>query len=91
MLGRGFEKAFDVAAAGKVLADGTQHDDADARVVVDRFEHQAQLVALRHLDDVERRPIENHVGALAFGIDFDAKPVKPRQPRVGESHSSAHG
>ena len=46
MLGRGFEKAPDVAAARKMLAHGAQHDDADARVGVERLEHRAQLLAL---------------------------------------------
>jgi len=45
---------------------------------------------LRHLDDVQRRPIEDHVGAFAFGIDLDAKAVKPRKSRIGECHRSAH-
>ena len=35
-------KALDVAAAGEVLADRAQHDDAHARILVERLEHQAQ-------------------------------------------------
>ncbi len=58
-----------------MLADGAQHDHPHARVLVDRFERQPQLVTLRHFDDVERRPVEDHVGALALGIDLDAKAV----------------
>ena len=47
MLGRGREKAGDIAAGGKMLADRAQHDDAHARILVERFEDQAKLIALR--------------------------------------------
>ena len=30
-----------------MLADGAQHDHAHARILVQRLEHQAELVALR--------------------------------------------
>jgi hypothetical protein len=82
MLGRGREKAGDVAAGGKVLADGAQHDDAHARILVERFEDQTKLIALSHFDDVERRPVENDVGAFARRIDVDAKAVEGLQTRI---------
>ena len=59
-----------------MLADRAQHDDAHALILVERFEHQTQLVALRHRDDVEGRTVEHDIGALAGGIDFDAKAVE---------------
>ena len=73
-----------------MLADGAQHDDPYPRILVDRFEHEAQLVALRHLDDVERRPVEDHVGALALVVDLDPEAVEAREPRIGKSHGRAH-
>src|ERR1700730_17486095 len=88
MLGRGCEKARDIAAGGKVLADGAQHDDAHASILVERFEDEAKLIALSHFDDVERRPVENNVGAFAGRIDLDAKAVQRLQPRIGKiTHS----
>ena len=65
MVGRGGEKPADLAAAGKMLAAGPQHDDADPRIGVGHLEGGAQLFALGHRDDVERRPVEDDVGALA--------------------------
>src|SRR5580704_6244893 len=89
MLGRGCEKAGDIAAGGKVLADGAQHDDAHARILVERFEDQTKLIALSHFDDVERRPVENDVGAFAGRIDLDAKAVQRLQARIGKvSHAA---
>ena len=38
-----------------MLAGGAQHNDAHARVFVERLEDKAKLVALSHLDDAERR------------------------------------
>ena len=69
-----------------MLADCAQHDHAHRRIFIERLEHEAQLVALRHGDDVERRAIEDHVGALARGVDLDAKAVERRQARIGERH-----
>src|SRR3954469_14189195 len=86
MLGRGLEEALDVAAAGEMLADRAQHDDAHTRVVVERFECQAELIALRHLDDVERRAMQDDVGTLLFGIKLDRKAVERRKARVAECH-----
>jgi hypothetical protein len=42
-----------------VLADRTHDDYADAVILVQRLEHQAQLVALRHRYDVEGRPVQD--------------------------------
>jgi hypothetical protein len=67
-----------------MLAGGAQHDDAHARILVEGLEHQPELVALRHRHDVERRPVEDHVGALARRIDLDAEAVERGEPRVGE-------
>src|SRR6516225_7496715 len=68
VLGRGVEKARDLAAARKMLAGGPQHNHADARIGVEPLEHRAQFLALSHRDDVERRPVEDHIGALTLGI-----------------------
>ena len=71
-----------------MLAVGAQHDHAHARILVERLEHQPKLVALRHLDDIERRPVEHHVGAFARGVDLDAKAVELLQSRIGKfSHA----
>ena len=59
-----------------MLADRAHHDDAHARIFIQRLEHQPQLVALRHRDDVERWPVENDVGALTPLVDFDLKAVE---------------
>ena len=82
MLGRGVEEALDVAAGREVLALGAQHDDAHARVFVERFEGEAQFVALRHGDDVHRRAVEHDVGALAGGVDRDAETVEIGQAGI---------
>src|SRR6266566_778502 len=77
MLGRGVEKPADLAAARKMLALGAQHDDSDAPFGVERLEGRAQLLSLGHRDDVERRPVEDDIGALARRIDLDPEPVEP--------------
>ena len=82
MLRRGFHKTLDVAAGGKMLADRAQHDHAHALVLVQRLEHQAELIALRHFDDVERRPVEDDVGALLGDVQFDLEAVERRQTRI---------
>ena len=76
MLGRGLEKARDLAAARKMLAGGPQHDDADAGISIERLEHRAQFLALGHRNDVERWPVEDHVGALPLGIQLQAEAVE---------------
>ena len=53
-------------------------------VLVERLEHQAKLVALRHRDDVERRPVEDDVGALARRVDLDAEAVERGEAGIGE-------
>ena len=52
------------------------HDDAHRGLGVERLERSAQLVALRHRNDVQGRPVEHDVGALALGVGLDAKPVE---------------
>ena len=69
-----------------MLAHGAQHDDAHARVLVEALEHQAELVALRHRHHVERRPVEDDVGALARLVDLDAEAVERGEAGVGEGH-----
>ena len=76
MLGGGFEETADLATAGKMLAGRAHHDDADAVVGIEPFEGCAQLLALRHVYDIERRTVEDHIGALALGIDLDAETVE---------------
>src|SRR5580693_296572 len=67
-----------------MLAGRPQHDDAHARILVERLEDETKLIALPHFDDVERRPVENDVGAFARRIDLDAKAVEGLQARVGK-------
>ena len=76
MLGGGFEETADLAAAGEMLTDRPHHDDADVVIGVEPFEGRAQLVALRHGYDIERRPVEDHIGALALGVDLDPETVE---------------
>src|SRR6266403_1400064 len=38
VFGGGFQEAFDIAAAGEMLADRPQHDDADACIIVQNLE-----------------------------------------------------
>src|SRR5262249_34971973 len=90
VLGRGLDEALDVAAARKVLAHAAQHDDAHARVLVERLEDETQLIALRHGDDIERRPVEHHVGAFMFGVEFDAETVERGKARVDEGEGLHH-
>jgi hypothetical protein len=63
-----------------MLALRAQHDDPDAPIGIERLEGGAQLLAFGHCDDVERRPVENNVGALAGGIDLDPETVEPVGP-----------
>jgi len=41
MLGACLNEATDIAATGKMLARRAQHDDAGARILVQRFEREA--------------------------------------------------
>lgn len=68
MLRRCLHEALDVAPAGEVFADRAQHDHANAVIFIERLEHQPQLVALRHLDYVQRWAIEDDVGPFLLGI-----------------------
>src|SRR6185436_14568179 len=67
-----------------MLADGAQNDDAHPRVLVEMLEHHPQLVALRHRHHVERRPVEDDVGALARFVDLDAEAVERGEAGVIE-------
>src|SRR5262245_8035155 len=73
-----------------MLADGAQHDHADTVVLVEQLEGATQLVALRHGHHVERRAIEDHVGALARFVDFDAEAVERFQAGVLEHDRCIH-
>jgi hypothetical protein len=50
-----------------MLPGGPQHDDADAGISIERLEHRAQFLALGHRNDVERWPVEDHVGLQPGG------------------------
>jgi len=52
------------AAIRRVAPGLTEAEDGGAVVLAERFEHDAQLIALLHFNDVERRPVENHVLAV---------------------------
>ncbi len=65
MFGRGLQETGYIAAGGKMLARRAQHDHPHARVLIERLENKAKLIALVHFDDVQRRPVEHDVGALA--------------------------
>src|SRR5205085_6661349 len=54
-------------------------------------EGDAQLLALIHRDDVERRPIEDDVEPLPRRIGLDAKPVEPARFRRGTRRRSWRG
>ncbi len=58
-----------------MLADRAQHDDTHALIRIQRLERTPKLVALRHRDDVERRPVEDDVAAALRRVHFDAEPV----------------
>jgi hypothetical protein len=92
VLGGRFEETADLAAAGKMLAQRPHYDDADAVVGIERLEGDAQVLALRHRNDVERRPIEDHIGTLAPGVDLDAETVeRAGDYRIGHTgHSSRY-
>ena len=74
MFGRALHEARNVAAARKILAFRAEHDNAHIVVTVERREHRRELLALRHADDVERRPVENDVGPCA--VYFHAEAVE---------------
>jgi hypothetical protein len=73
-----------------MLARRAHDNDTRPRILVDRLEHETKLVALRHRDDVERRPVENDIGPLARFVDLDAEAVERRKARIGEGHEG-HG
>src|SRR5580693_6361473 len=67
-----------------MLADRSQHDDAHAGILIEILEDQTKLIALPHFDNVERRAVENDVGAFAGRIDLDPKAVEGLQTRIGK-------
>src|SRR5450830_414482 len=86
MLGRGLHEAFDVAAARKMFANGAQNDHAHTLVFIERLEHKPQLVALRHLDHVERRAMNNDIRALLRGVQLNREAIEGREVRIVKSH-----
>src|SRR5579875_215366 len=72
-------EARDVAAARKIRAARADDDRADTRVTIELGENRRKLLTLGHRDHVERRPIENDVGALARRVNLDAKAVEALQ------------
>jgi hypothetical protein len=73
-----------------MFADRPDDDDAHARVFVERFEHQPQLVALRHRDDVVGRSVEDDVGALMRLIELDLEAVELGEPPIFENIGNGH-
>src|ERR1044072_5668756 len=71
-----------------IFCSRAEHDHAHPCILVERLEHETKLVALRHRHDVEGRPVEDHVGALARFVDLDAEPVECRKARIDEGHRS---
>ena len=65
-----------------MLADRPDDDDADPIVLIERLEHQPQLIALRHRDDIVGRPVENDVGALPCLVDLDLETVELAEPGI---------
>jgi hypothetical protein len=61
------------------------------RILVESLENLPQLVALRHRDRVEGRPVENDIGAFALGRDLDTKAVEVLQPRIRGCRWRMHG
>ena len=84
MLGRGFHEASDIAAAGEMLADRSHHDDPDPRILVEGFEHQPKLIALRHRYDVVGRTIENDIGPFVSLVDLHLEAVELCQTGIGK-------
>jgi hypothetical protein len=87
MLGRRFHEAPDVSSAGKMLADGADHDDANPLVLVERLENQTELIALRHRNDIVGGTIEDDIRAFMRLVDFDAKSVEFGEAGIGEGVS----
>ena len=89
MLGGCVEETTDLAAAGKMLTQRPHHDDADVLVDIRSLEGGAQLLTLRHRDNIERRPVEDHIGTLAPGVDLNVETVeRAGYYRVGHTRYS---
>src|SRR5690242_18780369 len=73
-----------------MLAGRAQHDHAHPRILVEKLEGEPELIALRHRHHVERRPVEDHVGALVRLVDLDAEAVGRFQAKVLEDDSRTH-
>src|SRR5262249_18548049 len=86
----GLQEAADVAAAREMPTQGSQHDHPYALIFVQRFEYEAQLIALGHFDDIERRPVEDDGGSLPGRVNLDAEAMERGKARVGERQQPAH-
>ena len=91
VLGRGFQEALDVAAAGKMLADGAQHDHAYARRLRRAPRTRAASWSRCGISMMLSGGRSRITSARSrSGIDLDAEAVELGETRVGESHRSAH-
>jgi hypothetical protein len=90
MLWRCFEKALDIATAREVFAVGAHDDHPHALVFIQRFECGAQLVAGMHRNDVQRRPMQDDVGALTCGIDLDREAIELLKQRLAAMGQVSH-
>src|SRR4029077_6335345 len=86
MLRRRFHETLDIAAARKMLPDCAHHNNAHVFVLVERLKSYPQLIALWHLDDVERRPVEDNIGAFLSDIDFHTEADECGAAWVGRGH-----
>src|ERR1700759_3365969 len=90
MLRRRLHEAADISAARKMLAERTNHDDPDARVLVEGFERRPELIALRHRHDIVLRPVEDDVRALVRFLDLDEEAIQFGQAGVAEGVRCRH-
>ena len=67
----------------KMPAVPAQDDHPHGGVRVERLEGEAELIALRHADDVVGRAGEDDVRALLRDIDLDPESVQVLQQLVG--------
>ena len=59
-------------------------------VLVERLEHQPQLIALRHRDNIIGCPVEDDVGAFVGLVDLNLESVQLSEPGVRKSVSRGH-
>ena len=91
VLGARLHEALDVAARGEMLArrrDSTM--TRTRRILVEGLEHQPELVALRHRDDVEGGRSSTMSARSRCGVDLDAEAVEIGETGIGEAGGLAH-